>query len=78
MQIQVVLHGILRDQLPSKAKGRTTLEVTDGATVNDVVDQLAIKRQFTAAIAGEEVERTHILVDGQELHLFKMIAGGWW
>lgn len=76
MQIQVTLHGILRDYLPKKAKGKTTLELPSGTTINDVVRQLNIKQNVSAAINGAEVETGHTLQDGEELHLFRFIAGG--
>jgi sulfur carrier protein ThiS len=76
MEIQVTLHGILRDYLPGKAKGKTTLALTSGTTIGDIVQQLKIKQNVSAAVNGTEVENSHILQDGEELHLFRFISGG--
>lgn len=76
MEVNIVLHGILRDYLPRKAKGRSSLSLPAGATVDDVVQQLYIKQNVSAAVNGVEVERNYVLQDGEELHLFRMIAGG--
>ncbi len=76
MEIKLKLHGILRDYLPRQDKGKTTLELPDDATITDVAQQLKIKQNVSAAINGTEVETDHILQDGEELHLFRFIAGG--
>ena len=76
MEVQITLHGILRDYLPRKAKGKTTLDLPSGTTIDDIVRQLKIKQNVAAAINGNEVENNHILQDGEELHLFRFIAGG--
>jgi len=76
MEVRVTLHGILRDYLPRQAKGRTTLDLPDGVTINDVIQALKIKQNVSAAIDGVEVETTHALQDGEELDLFRLIAGG--
>lgn len=76
MEVQITLHGILRDYLPRKAKGKTTLDLPSGTTIDDVVRQLKIKQNVSAAVNGHEVENNHILQEGEELHLFRFIAGG--
>ena len=76
MEIAVTLHGILRDYLPRQAKGKTTLEIAAGTTIDDVVAQLKIKQNVSAAINGMEVETSHVLKDGEQLDLFRIIAGG--
>jgi sulfur carrier protein ThiS len=76
MEIKLSLHGILRDYLPRTAKGKTTLTLPAGATVNDVIQQLKIKQTVSAAINGLEVENSYMLQEGEELHLFRLIAGG--
>jgi len=76
MEINVTLHGILRDYLPRKAKGKIMLDLPIGTTVDDVVRQLNIKQNVSAAVNGVEVENNHVLQAGEELHLFRFIAGG--
>lgn len=76
MEVKLTLHGILRDYLPRKAKGKTTLDLPAEATIDDIVRQLNIRQNVSAAVNGVEVENSHILQDGEELHLFRFIAGG--
>jgi sulfur carrier protein ThiS len=76
MEVQLTLHGILRDYLPRPAKGRTMLDLPPGTTVGDVVRQLKIKQNVSAAVDGVEVDNKHVLGHGEALHLFRFIAGG--
>lgn len=76
MEVQLTLHGILRDHLPRQAKGKTTLTLPAGATVADVLQQFTLKQNVSAAVAGVQVEPTHVLQDGDDLQLFRMIGGG--
>lgn len=76
MQIHLTLHGILRDYLPRPAKGKTTLTLPQGATIDDVRNQLKIKQTVSAAVGGVQVENSHVLQDGDDLQMFRMIGGG--
>lgn len=76
MQIQLTLHGILRDVLPTKDKGRTTLNLSANTSVADVVRQLGIRQNVSAVVNGTEVELSHVLHPGDHLHMFRLIAGG--
>ena len=76
MEIKLSLHGILRDYLPKKAKGKATLTLPDGATVTDVIQELKIKQNVSVVVNGVEVEQNHILQSGEEVQLFRLIAGG--
>jgi sulfur carrier protein ThiS len=76
MVINITLHGILRDYLPRQARGKTSLTLPAGTTIADVVAQLEIKQNVSAAINGDEVDTSYILQDGQGLDLFRLIAGG--
>lgn len=76
MEIQLTLHGILRDQLPRQAKGKTSLTLPAGATVADVLQQFNLKQSVSAAIGGVQVESSHVLQEGDDLQVFRMIGGG--
>lgn len=76
MEVKITLHGILRDYLPRPVKGKTTLHLPEGTTIEAVVQQLNIKQNVSAAVNGVEVQNSHILRGGEELHLFRLIAGG--
>ena len=77
MQIDVKLHGVLREILPRSAKGQTQLELDDGTTVADVLSQLGIKRQVIVAINDDaESEKTQVLAPGDRLTVFSAVSGG--
>lgn len=76
MEVQVTLHGILRDTLPRQAKGKTRLTLPEGATVADVLQKFGLKQRVSAAVGGLQVEHSHVLQDGDDLQLFRMIGGG--
>jgi sulfur carrier protein ThiS len=76
LEVQLTLHGILRDHLPRQAKGRTTLTLPAGATVAEVLQQFKLKSTVSAAVGGVQVEHSHVLQEGDDLQLFRMIGGG--
>jgi sulfur carrier protein ThiS len=76
LEINLTLHGILRDYLPRPSKGKSTLTLPAGTTVAEVVEQLKIKQTVTAAVNGTQVETDYVLKDGDELQMFRMIGGG--
>lgn len=61
-----------------------TVEVAEGATVEDLFARLAEEepdlastlRSVLPIVAGEHVARDHVLADGQELALLIPISGG--
>lgn len=77
MQIDVKLFGILRDRLPGIQKGRVEIELQDGVSIADLLTQLEISRRVEVAINEEiETDEAHILVDGDQVHIFTTIGGG--
>jgi sulfur carrier protein ThiS len=76
MDVKVTLHGILRDYLPRPNKGKTTLTLPPGATVAQVIEILKIKQNVSAALNGVEVDNSQTLQDGDDLQMFRLIAGG--
>ncbi len=77
MQIDVKLLGILRDKLPAVQKGKAKIELQDGVSVADLLTHLEISRRVEVAINEEiETDETHILVDGDQVHIFTAIGGG--
>lgn len=80
MKIHIRLHGILRDWLPPEARGQATWEFAEGASVADllvVLDELGIRRRFNVARNGSTVNsESEPLEDGDEIDVFRSIAGG--
>ncbi len=54
MQVDIHLHGILRDHLPPDAKGRAAINLDDGATVGDLLIQLGVMRRVIIALNGNQ------------------------
>ena len=77
MRIDVKLFGILRERLPAIQKGRAKIELEDGVSVADLITHLEISRRVEVAINEEiETDEAHILVDGDQVHIFATIGGG--
>jgi sulfur carrier protein ThiS len=76
MNIHIILVGSLRDKLPKQAKGRTRLTLAEGATVAQAIDALNLSPTTTAAVGGVTVDKGHVLQEGDELQLFRMVGGG--
>ena len=76
MEIQVKLHGILRDTLPRAAKGQTRLTLLPGATVATAAAALGLKATVSVSVNGQQTTFDHVLQDNDELQFFKLIGGG--
>ncbi|MGQ9501676.1 MAG: MoaD/ThiS family protein [Anaerolineae bacterium] len=77
MRVSVHLHGILRDRLPAAARGHTTLELLDAATVGDVLRTLGIERPVVICVNGRTyVPRDHVLQEGDQVIIYTPVGGG--
>ena len=82
MKIEVKLHGTLRRHRPKDAGGAPhhpfLISIADGATVTQLVAQLAIRDGLlnAAAVNGESVTVDAVLQDGDSVQLFPPSAGG--
>jgi len=79
MDIHVYLHGILRDKLPSEAKGKTILTLKEGDGLSGVVawlGQIGINRRCDLAVNGQIDLHDVILKDGDRIDVFRAAAGG--
>jgi sulfur carrier protein ThiS len=52
------------------------LTLPQGAAIDDLIEQLKIKQTVTAAIDGQQVETSHVLQEGDDVQMFRMIGGG--
>jgi len=77
LQINVQLHGILRDRLPHEAKGRVILTLHEGAMVGDVLAFLDIERRVVVSLNGIlEPERVHVFKNGDDIVILTIAGGG--
>ena len=77
MEIHLQLYSILREKLPFDAKGRTVLQLDEGATLADLLNDLAIKRRVVISVNGvHEADKSRQLRDGDAVKIFQSVSGG--
>jgi thiamine biosynthesis protein ThiS len=77
LEIDLQLYSILREKLPEDSKGKASLELKEGATLADLLNELDISRRVVISINGEHVsDRSQPLVDGDQVRIFSSISGG--
>ena len=77
MLIKVALFSVFREKLPRENHGRTTLELPEGSTLNDLLDRLDIQILALCSINNRlEYDLTTQLKDGDEVYIFRPIGGG--
>lgn len=79
MEIEVNLYATLARYLPTPLeKGNCVMDVTGGATVEDVLQQLNIPADLVKLIFvdGVHASRESILKDGSRLGVFPPVGGG--
>jgi molybdopterin converting factor small subunit len=79
MKIQVALYATLSQYLPPGAQNRKApIEIRDGATVRDVLDQLGIPQDLPniLLVNGRQASEGTVLKDGEVVSVFPPLAGG--
>ena len=84
MQIQVRLFASLRDRLPAGARGRGSLELPDGASLQHLLDELEIEPRLAQMVLvdGQPAPRDRrerlamVLQHDQTISIFPPVAGG--
>jgi len=77
MEIKIQLYSILREKLPIDSRGRTILQMEDGATIADLLTELGIDRKVVISINGiHETEKSLQLNDGDNVKIFSSVSGG--
>ena len=77
LKVHVQLYSILREKLPHEAKGRTLLEMEDGASLGDLLSEFDITRRVVISVNGIHTsDLTHRLIDGDEVKIFSSVSGG--
>jgi sulfur carrier protein ThiS len=79
MKIQVALFATLSKYLPAGSLNRrAVIEVKDGGTVRDVLNQLGVPPELPniLLVEGRQSPETTVLTEGQTLSVFPPLAGG--
>jgi molybdopterin converting factor small subunit len=79
MIVAVTCFGAMRDFLPDERAGnRVEVDLTNGATVGDLVDALGAPRRlvFSVLVDGQQARLDSPLHAGQEVTLMPPFAGG--
>jgi sulfur carrier protein ThiS len=76
LEVGLSLKGVLRDYLPRQAKGKTTLTLPDGVTVDDLIQQMEITQTVLVVVNGNHVETDCALQNGDDVQLLPMVRGG--
>jgi sulfur carrier protein ThiS len=77
LQIKVVLFSIFREKLPAEAHGKTTLDLPERSTIDDLLARLDIQIHAVCALNGQiERDFSKTLQDGDEIQVFRPIGGG--
>jgi molybdopterin converting factor small subunit len=79
MRVTVHLHTILQRQTPEGMLRRLELSLPPASTLGDLLRRLEIVVQGDAillVVNGKQVEASHTLADGDEIHLIPALSGG--
>jgi sulfur carrier protein ThiS len=77
LKIHLQLYSILRENLPSDAKGRAVLQLDEGATVADLLNEFGIARNVVVSVNDVRVSDTsRQLRDGDAVKMFSSVSGG--
>ena len=77
LEIHLQLYSILREKLPNDAKGRTVMQLDEGATLADLLDKLGINLKVVISVNGDhEQDKSRQLRDGDRVKIFSSVSGG--
>jgi sulfur carrier protein ThiS len=84
VRLEVRLFASLRDRFPPAARGRGSVELDAGASLQDLLDQLAITDRLAQMVLvdGQQAPRPRAaraalaLEEGQTVSIFPPLAGG--
>ena len=78
MKINLELLGPLVDYLPDSDRGKATYELNNGSSIQDMLENLQIRRKVVVAVNGdEETGLDYVLCDGDEVLVFTVVSGGY-
>jgi sulfur carrier protein ThiS len=76
--VHVKLMSRFRKYLPDEAQGEADIELPHGATLNDLVGNLAIQRRVKLFAVNDEHEKdlSRVLCDGDFVRIYPFVVGG--
>ena len=77
LKIHLQLYSILREKLPPESNGQAVLQLNDGTSLQDLLDELDITRKVVISVNEEhESNVSRRLQDGDRVKFFSSISGG--
>jgi sulfur carrier protein ThiS len=78
VRVHVKLMSRFRKHLPPEAKGEAYVKLPPGATLNDLMEQLAIHRRVKLFAVNDEQEKNldRVLCDGDSVRVYPFVVGG--
>jgi molybdopterin converting factor small subunit len=77
MRIHLQLFSVLREKLPKEARGEAMFDLSDGATVGDLLHALDIQRNVVISVNDtHETDKARVLRDGDDIKIFSSVGGG--
>ena len=77
IKIHLQLYSILREKLPPESNGQTVLQLDDGTSLQNLLDELGITRKVVISVNEEhESDMSRRLQDGDRVKIFSSISGG--
>jgi len=77
LKVHLQLYSILREELPPESKGKVTLQLEEGATLEAILKEFDITRRVVIGVNGDhEPDKSRQLRDGDHVKIFSSISGG--
>ena len=78
MHVHVKLFSHFRERLPRETRGAATVELPEGATLEDLLTHLGIDGQVKLVTVNNkpETDRQRVLHDGDAVQVFPPVVGG--
>ena len=77
LEIHLQLYSILREKLPPESKGQAVLQLKDGASLQDLLDDLDITRRVVISVnSAHAPDKSRRLQNGDQVKIFSSISGG--
>jgi sulfur carrier protein ThiS len=77
LEIHLQLYSILREKLPHSTNGQAVLNLNEGTTLTDLLNELGINIKVIISVNDvQETDQSRQLNDGDEVKIFSSVSGG--